>query len=132
MVKFITEQTAPKEVFPEPFARTIAHMAAPWTLGTQKIWLGLDEIQPHNRSNGHSHQGQEEVFFFLGGKGVVKVDDDEIEVGPGFCVLCPAGSFHQVINSGDHVLRFVAVVSPSFTPQNFNSSHGQKEQRPQS
>jgi mannose-6-phosphate isomerase-like protein (cupin superfamily) len=125
MVRYIVERKVEGDVFPEPFARTIKQLAAPRTLGTAKIWLGIDEIQPHNSSNGHVHEGQEEVFFFLSGKGRVRVNEEEIEVGPGYCVLCPMGSFHQVINHKDAILRFVAVVAPPFTPEEFGSSHGQ-------
>jgi mannose-6-phosphate isomerase-like protein (cupin superfamily) len=125
MVKYLVEQEVKGDVFPEPFARTIKHLACPQTLGTRNIWLGIDEIQPRNSSNGHAHGDQEEVFFFLSGEGRVKVDQEEIEVGPGHCVLCPMGSFHQVINRGETILRFVAVVSPPFTPEGFGSSHGQ-------
>jgi mannose-6-phosphate isomerase-like protein (cupin superfamily) len=124
VVKYIIEQEVKGDVFPEPFARTIKHLASRQTLGSTKIWLGIDEIQPHNSSNGHSHEGQEEVFFFLSGRGLVRVNEEEIEVGPGHCVFCPMGSFHQVINPGDTILRFVAVVSPPFTPEGFGSSHG--------
>ena len=124
MVKYLVEKEVKGDVFPEPFARTIKHLASPQTLGTQKIWLGIDEIQPHNSSNGHSHGGQEEVFFFLSGQGRVRLDEEEIMVGPGHCVFCTMGSFHQVINPGDTLLRFVAVVSPPFTPEGFGSSHG--------
>jgi len=127
MVKYIVEQEVEGDVFVEPFARTIKHLASPWTLGTTKLWLGIDEIQPNNSSNGHTHEDQEEVFFFISGKGRVNVDDDEIEVEPGYCVFCPIGSFHQVINTGDVVLRFVAVVSPPFTHEDFGVSHGKTQ-----
>jgi mannose-6-phosphate isomerase-like protein (cupin superfamily) len=123
MVKYIVEQEVEGDIFEEPFARTIKHLAAPWTLGSKKLWLGTDEIQPHNSSNAHFHDDQEEVFFFLSGKGRVKVDEEEIEVGPGYCVLLPMGSVHQVFNDGDTVLRFVAAVSPPFIPEKFKADH---------
>lgn len=124
MIKYIIEQEVKGDVFPAPFARTIKHLASPQTLGNTKIWLGIDQIEPHNGSNGHAHKEHEEVFFFLSGRGLVKVNEEEIEVSPGYCVLCPMGSFHQVINPEDTILRFVAVVSPPFTPECFGSSHG--------
>jgi mannose-6-phosphate isomerase-like protein (cupin superfamily) len=124
MVKYLVEQEIKGDIFPEPYARTIKHLASPQTLGTRNIWLGIDEIQPRNSSNGHSHEGQEEVFFFLSGEGRVKVNEEEIDVETGHCVLCPMGSFHQVINRGDTILRFIAVTSPPFTAEGFGSSHG--------
>ena len=124
MVRHIIEEEAQGDrISEEGFARTIKHLAAPWTLGTSNLWLGTDEIEPHNSSNPHAHGDQEEVFFFLSGKGRVRVDDDEIEVGPGYCVFCPAGSVHQVLNDGDTLLRFVAAVAPPFVPEKFKADH---------
>jgi len=124
MIKYIVEQDAEKDVFPEPFARTIKILAAPWTLGTKGVLLLTDEIQPRNSSNPHVHEDKEEVFFFISGKGRVRVDNEEIEVGPGYCVLVPMGSVHEVFNDDDNILRFVAVVSPPFTYEEFELSHG--------
>ena len=114
MVKYIHESKAEGDVFPKPYARTIKPLAAPWTLGTKHIWLATDEIEPHNGSDPHTHPDQEEVLFFISGKGRVRVDHEEITVGPGHCVLFPIGSVHEVINDEDSILRFIAVVSPPF------------------
>ena len=123
MVRYVIESEAKGDVFEEPYARTVRHLAAPWTLGTTKLWLGTDEIQPHNSSNPHVHEDQEEVFFFLSGRGRVKVDGEEIQVGPGYCVFCPQGSTHQVLNDGDEVLRFVAANSPPFKLNKYRATH---------
>jgi mannose-6-phosphate isomerase-like protein (cupin superfamily) len=123
MVKYIIEQEVEGDAFKEPHARTIKHLAAPWTLGTTKIWMGMNEIQPHNCSNPHAHEDQEEVFFFLSGKGRVKVDDEEVKVGPGYCVFCPTGGVHQILNDGDSVLRFVSATSPPFVREKFKADH---------
>ena len=123
MVKYIIEQEVEGDVFEAPHARVIKHLAAPWTLGTTKLWMGMNEIQPHNFSNPHAHEDQEEVFLFLSGKGRVKVDDDEVEVGPGYCVFCPTGRVHQVFNDGDTPLRFVSATSPPFVREKFKADH---------
>jgi len=109
MVKYIEERNAEEIIFPKPYARTIKPLAAPWTFGSKNIWLATDEIEPHNGSDPHIHKEEEEVVFFLSGKGRVRVDNEEIKVGAGYCVLFPIGSTH-----GDTVLRFIAVVSPPF------------------
>jgi mannose-6-phosphate isomerase-like protein (cupin superfamily) len=114
MIKYITEKEAKADVFPKPYARTIKPLAAPWTMGTKNIWLATDEIEPHSASDPHTHPDQEEVLFFLSGKGRVRVDKEEIEVGPGYCVLLPIGSTHNVFNDQESILRFIAVVSPPF------------------
>ena len=113
-MKFIVEKDAEGAEFAEPYARTIKSLATPWTLGTTQIWLATDEIRPHNGSDPHKHDDKEEVFFFLSGKGRVRVDSEEIRVEPGYCVFCPMGSVHEVINDTDDNLRFIAVVAPPF------------------
>jgi len=115
MIKYITGKEAKGDVFPKPYARIIKPLAAPWTLGTKNIWLATDEIEPHSASDPHMHPDQEEVLFFLSGKGRVRVDKEEIEVGPGYCVLLPIGSTHNVFNDHESILRFIAVVAPPFT-----------------
>jgi mannose-6-phosphate isomerase-like protein (cupin superfamily) len=120
MIHYIEEKNAQGNVFPKPYARTIIPLASPGTLGTKHIWLATDEIQPCNSSDPHLHKDQEEVLFFISGKGRVRIDDEEINVGPGFCVLLPIGGVHQVFNDGDTILRFLAVVSPPFPEKNPN------------
>jgi mannose-6-phosphate isomerase-like protein (cupin superfamily) len=117
MIKHISEKEAEPALFAPPYARTIVPLAAPWTLGTKHIWLATDEIPANSQSDPHHHADQEEVLFFLSGWGRVKIDGDELRVGPGSCVLLPVGSTHQVFNDGPTVLRFIAVVSPPFPSQ---------------
>ena len=126
MIRYLVEQEVKGVAFPEPFARTIKHLAGPGVLGNTKVWLGIDEIEPHNSSTPHVHEHQEEIFFFISGRGKVRVDEDEIEIGAGYCVFIPMGSTHEVANDGDEILRFIAVVSPPFTSDGFGSSHGIK------
>jgi mannose-6-phosphate isomerase-like protein (cupin superfamily) len=114
MVKYIVEKDAKGDIFPPPYQRTIRPLASPWTLGTTQIWLATDEIEPLQASDPHVHADREEVLFFISGKGRVRVDGEEIEVEPGYCVLFPMGSTHEVINTQNSILRFVAAVAPPF------------------
>jgi len=114
MVRYIIEREARGDTFPSPYRRTIRPLAAPWTLGTTQIWLATDEIEAHQASDPHVHEDKEEVLFFLSGKGRVRVDGEEIEVEPGYCVFLPMGSMHEVINNQEGILRFVAAVAPPF------------------
>ena len=51
MVKHIKENEIKGEDFPEPYSRTIKHLAAPWTIGTSKFWMGLSEVHKNGKSN---------------------------------------------------------------------------------
>jgi mannose-6-phosphate isomerase-like protein (cupin superfamily) len=60
-------------------------------------------------TRGHSHAGQEEVYFFVQGTGRMQVDQEEFVVNAGDIVLIPDGAFHRVINDGEMHLLFNCV-----------------------
>ncbi len=71
--------------------------------------LSSTELKPHQQTTGHLHKGQEEVYFFVSGKGFMTVDEDEYDVKAGTVVLIPDGAFHRVYNDSDEPLYFVCV-----------------------
>lgn len=60
-------------------------------------------------TNGHYHQGQEEVYFFMYGQGKMQVGDEMFEVTAGDIVLIKDGLFHKVWNTGESDLVFNCV-----------------------
>jgi mannose-6-phosphate isomerase-like protein (cupin superfamily) len=60
-------------------------------------------------TRGHTHVGQEEVYFFVQGSGIMIVDEEKFRVGAGTIVLIPDGAFHRVINDGEMNLLFNCV-----------------------
>jgi len=60
-------------------------------------------------TRGHSHAGQEEVYFFVKGTGMMIVDEEKFRVEQGDIVLIPDGAFHRVINDGEMNLVFNCV-----------------------
>ena len=56
-------------------------------------------LHPGKSTTGHSHPGQEEVYHFTGGYGIMEVDANEVAVMPGDIVLIPDGAFHKVQNT---------------------------------
>jgi oxalate decarboxylase/phosphoglucose isomerase-like protein (cupin superfamily) len=60
-------------------------------------------------TRGHSHAGQEEVYIFVRGTGIMMVDDEKFRVTGGDIILIPDGAFHRVINDGDMDLLFNCV-----------------------
>jgi uncharacterized cupin superfamily protein len=59
----------------------------------------------------HSHQLEDEVFFVLSGRGVLRYGDGVREIGPGDCVSCPAGTgtAHQIANPFQEDLVYLAI-----------------------
>ena len=55
----------------------------------------------------HKHEDLEETFYFLRGTGIVKLDDEEIEVQAGSVVVSPPGTYHAVKNTGKDILTHI-------------------------
>ena len=71
--------------------------------------LNSTKLYRGQSTRGHSHAGQEEVYFFVQGTGVMIVDEERFRVNPGDIVLIPDGAFHRVINDGEMNLTFNCV-----------------------
>ncbi len=59
----------------------------------------------------HSHQREDEFFFVLSGRGVLRYGDKLLPLRAGDCVSCPAGTgfAHQIANPYDEDLVYLAV-----------------------
>jgi len=107
-----------------PFKRVIRHLAAPGLqLDSKNMWLGTSTVEPGNRTNAHSHDINEEIFYCVSGTGIMIVDGEEQEYTPGAVVFVPPGAVHQVVNTGDVPLKSVCAVSPPFEQQQFRKDH---------
>jgi mannose-6-phosphate isomerase-like protein (cupin superfamily) len=122
-VRHVREQDVEGVRAPAPNARTLKHLAAPWTIGSEKLWVGLSEVDAGSSSNLHVHEKNEEVFYIVSGTGHVEVDDERQQVGPGSVVVIPPGSKHCLINDGDETLKVLCSVSPAFEKSEFDTSH---------
>ena len=57
----------------------------------------------------HQHKMEEQVFFILGGKGIIKVGKEQHSVREGDAIYLPPGRDHSLENTGTHPLRFFAI-----------------------
>ena len=82
------------------------------TCGAQNLAMGVNETYPGGMVPEHKHEKEEEVMYFLSGKGKFITKDQEIDLHEGICVYNPPGEMHKIINTGDEVLKFVWIYSP--------------------
>jgi mannose-6-phosphate isomerase-like protein (cupin superfamily) len=75
----------------------------------KNLVLSSTELFVGRSTRGHSHPGQEEVYFFVNGNGTMIVGEQRFSVSAGDVVLIPDGEFHQVINDGGVNLVFNCV-----------------------
>ena len=69
-------------------------------------------LHPMKKTTGHKHAGQEEVYYFIHGRGKMQLEYNTFSVWAGDVVLIPDGAFHRVINeSSVEDLTFLCVFS---------------------
>lgn len=57
-------------------------------------------LDPGSSIGDHPHEGDDEVYFIISGTGVMQVDGEQRNVGPGSAVLTRSGSHHGLVNNG--------------------------------
>ena len=60
----------------------------------------------------HFHRLSEEFYYLLAGRGLMEIDGELREVGPGDAVLIPAGAWHQI--RAQEPLRFLCCCAPPY------------------
>lgn len=75
--------------------------------------LVLMSLAPGEEIGLEIHNENDQFFRFDSGAGKVLIDESEYDVRDGFAVVVPAGSEHNVINTGDKDLKFYTIYSPA-------------------
>lgn len=59
----------------------------------------------------HTHLREDEVFYVLSGRGILRYGDSLSEIVAGHCISCPAGTgiAHQIANPFDEELVYLAM-----------------------
>lgn len=77
--------------------------------GLKNLVVSQTILHPGMQTSGHKHEGQEEVYFFISGKGTIQLDETFIAVREGDVVPISDGVFHKVSNSWSKDLIFRCV-----------------------
>lgn len=82
-------------------------------IGARQLGYSLTVVAPGKRSCPfHSHRAEEEMFFVLEGTGELRYGEARYPLRAGDIVACPVGgpeTAHQIINTGDAEMRYLAV-----------------------
>jgi len=91
-------------------APILVHRVADAAAGSACNWIDL-VIVPRGADIGdHTHAtSDEEVYIILEGRGRMRLDGAEFEVGPGHVVVNRPGGTHALANSGDADLKLVVI-----------------------
>ncbi len=77
--------------------------------GAPNYCMRVFEVEPGSSTPSHSHAWEHEVYV-LSGKGVVKGEQGEVEIGKDSAVFVPPDEHHYFKNSGNEILRFICVI----------------------
>jgi uncharacterized cupin superfamily protein len=89
-------------------------------VGARLLGYNLTAVPPGMRAfPRHSHRVNEEMFYVIEGSGELRVGDETHAIRAGDVIACPPGgpeTAHQIINSGDVELKYLAV-STKLSPE---------------
>lgn len=75
--------------------------------------LVLMTLQPGEDIGMEVHEDNDQFFRFEEGEGNVVINDSEYSVGDGDVIIVPAGSQHNIINTGEGMLKLYTIYAPA-------------------
>ena len=82
-------------------------------VGAKQLGYSLIVVPPGKRAFPfHCHHVNEEAFFILEGRGIVRIGDEVFPIRKGDFIASPAGgreTAHQIINTAEEELRYLAL-----------------------
>jgi mannose-6-phosphate isomerase-like protein (cupin superfamily) len=71
-------------------------------------------VPPGGQTVEHYHRTTEEVYLFVGGRGRMRLGQEEAEVRGGDTVVIPPGVRHKLFNDGDQPLVLLCCCAPPY------------------
>jgi mannose-6-phosphate isomerase-like protein (cupin superfamily) len=90
--------------------------------GSRRLTITWVECPPGSVQPVHRHEGAEQVYVIVTGRGRMIVGKAEQEVSRGTLVFVPPSTDHAIKNEGQEVLTFVSATSPPFGPDDLGPS----------
>jgi len=83
----------------------------PWSSGFR--YFHDDVLEPGASIGEHNHDGTEEIYFVVEGKGTMILDGKQHPIGPGDLSLVESGHSHGIMNSNESTMRLLVVCCAS-------------------
>ena len=99
---------------PVDLRSALARMDEPWSPRTVAVLNDYDirVVRTKGEFTRHSHPDTDEFFLVLSGSLTIRLDDDEVTLGPGQLYVVPRGMHHQPISVDG---AEVVLIEPSTT-----------------
>jgi len=72
-------------------------------------------VPPGGETAEHYHPLTEELYYFVGGSGRMRLGDDEAAVNAGDCVVIKPGTPHKLWNPGPEPLVLLCCCAPAYS-----------------
>jgi len=82
--------------------------------GSTRMAITMVHGDPGSEQPVHSHPEAEQVYVVVAGTGLMRVNHEALDVGPGTLVFIPPGAKHSILNTGSVPLVYVSATSPPF------------------
>ena len=86
-MKYVREQDAIAS--PRGINGVLRHLVAPWTVQSERLWLGVLTLEKGGSTIAHGSPGFEALHYTLSGHGKEILDGEELETWPGTCIFIP-------------------------------------------
>lgn len=93
----------------------IREVAGPVSLPAVNQSLAEATVPPGAATEEHYHRRTEELYFFVSGRGRLRIGADERDVRPGDCAVIPPGERHKLLNTGDDPLVLLCCCAPAYS-----------------
>jgi len=98
---------------PEPYRRHLKIVLAPDRRNVPEITFTFVYLHPHSRTDQHKHD-RPELIIVLSGRGKSLCDGLETDLQPDMALWVQKGENHQLINTGDEMMKMATVFVPAF------------------
>ncbi len=97
-----------------PHHRELKVLLSPFLQDVSKdLSIGMVTIPPGEKGDPHIHHAEQEVWYGLEGKGVLRIGDQDVELAPNTIVVAPTGVEHQILNPGEDTMKALFMFSPA-------------------
>ena len=92
--------------------------------GEAKLTVAEVSVARGESTSAHMHMLTEEIYVVVRGVGRMRLDADVAEVRAGDCVVIKPGTVHEISNSRDELLVFIATCAPRMDRGDFYAADG--------
>jgi mannose-6-phosphate isomerase-like protein (cupin superfamily) len=92
----------------------IRELAGPAWTAVRHQSLAEATVPPGGATIEHYHRETEELYYFVSGRGRIRLGAEESEVLPGDCVVIPPGTPHKLWNDGGEPLVLLCCCAPAY------------------